>query len=203
MSSTKISFLKKLKSETQEAHNKIEQSPLTRAIVEKSIRREEYAELLKRFLRFYAPCEKRIRDSSLWQAPALSLESRQKSPLLEEDLEFLGYAPGASQNLQDYGALPQLQEKEAILGYLYVVEGSTLGGQIMGRSIADHLGLAKGKGASFFNSYGKENLAKMWRSFQYFLEDYVRAFPETQAPIIESAQQTFEKLNHCLNQASH
>jgi heme oxygenase len=77
-------------------------------------------------------------------------------------------------------------------GCLYVVEGSTLGGQIISRQVTRNLGLSPdNNGCRFFCCYG-ENTGTMWRRFGESLETFLTANPDTRPQIVASALSTFE-----------
>ena len=76
--------------------------------------------------------------------------ARQK--LIAEDLRVLG-APLPT--IADQAYLPSIPGTAEAIGALYVMEGSTLGGQIIKKMIAKQLGTAEDHATSFFNGYGE------------------------------------------------
>ena len=72
----------------------------------------------------------------------------------------------------------------------YVLEGATLGGQVIGRHAAAH-GL-DAAGLSFFRSYGAD-VGPMWRRFCEILEMHCRG-AEAQSGAVFGALQAFEHL---------
>jgi heme oxygenase len=73
-----------------------------------------------------------------------------------------------------------------------VLEGSTLGGQIIAREIASQLGYTAENGCSFFASHGAE-VGTMWNQFRKAIESYSTAHPdsETHDRVVYSADATF------------
>ena len=193
-------FLKKIKSETSIAHKHIEQSYLTSGIVNQSILKSEYVDLLQRFLSFYHPCEAQLEAVDFWMRDFLEIEKRYKSHLLIKDLGLLKEQFLGIENVVMYTDIPVLNTDAQILGYLYVVEGATLGGQILSRQLISLFGFSQDTGAAFFSSYGKGQLGLMWKNFQHVLESFVEKFPSAENDIIESANLTFEKLDACLSE---
>jgi heme oxygenase len=51
-----------------------------------------------------------------------------------------------------------------LLGVLYVIEGSSLGGQLILKELQQRHGLTTETGARFFTGYG-ERISAQWRSF--------------------------------------
>jgi heme oxygenase (biliverdin-IX-beta and delta-forming) len=75
------------------------------------------------------------------------------------------------------------------LGCLYVLEGSTLGSQIISRRLRDKLQLDERTGASFFNAYGRSTGAR-WMEFKGFVSASVKC--EDADNIVEAARETFQ-----------
>ena len=115
------------------------------------------------------------------------LRERRKLPLLEADLRFHQVDTGSLQRL-DPGLLPQFREQTGtLLGSMYVVEGSTLGGQLISRELERSSGFYSGLGYSFFRSYGKK-VGQQWKAFTAMLET---APAEEEEAILLGANATF------------
>jgi heme oxygenase len=65
--------------------------------------------------------------------------------------------------------LPQVTTPEDVLGIVYVLEGSTLGGAYLLKQLA-LLGITASQGGSYLASYGS-NRGKMWQRFLFTLEE--------------------------------
>ncbi len=77
---------------------------------------------------------------------------------------------------------------------MYVVEGSTLGGQVLSRHFADRLGVSPDRGGGFFHGYG-EATGRMWMAFA----GLAASRPESETgPAIDAAIATFEALGDWL-----
>lgn len=102
----------------------------------------------------------RALDAALAQHPLLAdwADRRGKPAWLERDLSDLGGTPPAAAPLD----LPPLDGPAAVLGCLYVVEGSTLGGRPAGRQVRTALGPTAP--TRFFDGYG-DRTGPRWRSF--------------------------------------
>ncbi len=121
------------------------------------------------------------------------LGGRQRSPLIEADLRTLGaLAPVALPDPNEApwmrGVGPESDEFTArFLGAMYVIEGSTLGGQYIARHAEEALHLTPGEGNSYFRGYGERN-GSMWRSFKAVLAEV----PDRHtAAVVESAKAMF------------
>ena len=74
---------------------------------------------------------------------------------------------------------------------MYVLEGSTLGGQFLTRHFATALSLTPDTGCAFFSGYGPAT-GPRWAAFVKLL-DALDA-PENRAETLDAALETFERL---------
>lgn len=96
--------------------------------------------------------------------PALAFEKRRKSPLLTADL--LSIAPTAPIDLYaESKDVPALTSLPRALGCMYVLEGSTLGGRFILKSLNGRFANA----SRFLEAHG-EDTPKMWHEFLSVLE---------------------------------
>jgi heme oxygenase (biliverdin-IX-beta and delta-forming) len=151
--------------------------------------RDRYLNLLARLHGFYAPFEARIaRAAGRWDLP-IDVEARQKAPLLRLDLQSLGLTPTAVDELPRCDWLPAATTPGATLGCLYVVEGATLGGQLIARVVQEQLGIGPRNGGSFFHGYGS-GTGPRWRTFCSVLAAATRS-GEAESAVVASAVDTF------------
>lgn len=188
-----MTLLQRLKIETRPAHDRIENAmDLDRRIAT----RDGYKDLLIRFYGFHKAWENAAADVAPDKA---FFRSRCKTDLLAQDLAALGVPPDEIIQLPQCDSLMPLPSPAAVLGSMYVVEGSTLGGAIIAREVERRLGLDAGTGCAYFKSYGRD-IAVMWKQFgQRLLE---ASSPETDDVIVESAQKTFDVMHNWLCEAS-
>lgn len=105
----------------------------------------------------------------LQHCAALEPEKRRHLTRLANDLISLGVPESQHAKLRHCPAVPQPGSLAAALGCAYVVEGSSLGGQIIRQRVGSALGLAPNHGLSFFSGYDRDT-GSMWRSFCLELE---------------------------------
>lgn len=184
-----MTLLERLKTETREAHDRIENAiDLDRRIAS----REAYRDLLIRFYGFHRAWE----DEAADKAPDRAFfQSRCKTRLLARDLEALGLKSEDIIRLPQCRPLMPLPAPEAVLGSMYVVEGSTLGGAVIARQVEKRLGFTAETGCAYFRSYGR-NVAVMWKSLGAKLLE--ASSPEADDVIVESAQKTFTVMHDWL-----
>lgn len=122
--------------------------------------------------------------------PALTAP-RSKLALIEADLRTLDVMDPA--RLPAYLAALLEATPENVMGSLYVIEGSTLGGLVIRKWLRNAAWAPTG-GFEYFNSYGHE-AGKMWQSFRDSLTGFAAASADTDA-IIRSANDTYERIYH-------
>ena len=177
-------ILIRLKRDTADLHRQVEDRF---RILDPALTRQGYVQKLERLLGLHQPLEALIEP---WgDRLDIDWDARRKTPLLQADLEFLGKTPAEIAQLPHCKALPVIDDLGAILGCLYVLEGSTLGGRMIARHLAQHLDVAPGQGASFFSSYG-EALMPRWRHFQQRLAELATS-AVMEDRIVDSARATF------------
>lgn len=175
----------RLRRETADAHARLEAAlDLLRA----PLQQERFRHVLERFHGFHVVWEGTVR-----RHPGLRafLEERTRLPHLRRDLAALGASLDEMEHLPACLAAADLAGCEAAaLGSLYVMEGSTLGGQLISRALAEADWTPEG-GLTYFNPYGRETGA-MWRAFHAFAE--ARLPEATHGTAIVGARRTFEVL---------
>jgi heme oxygenase (biliverdin-IX-beta and delta-forming) len=185
-------ILQYLRDETKLHHDRIERVvDLPRRLSSLA----SYKDLLVRFYGFYKPLETRLVGFSASEVGGLDLSLRYKSPLLRADLTALGYSPPEVESLPVCGELPAMQDTASVFGCLYVLEGATLGGQMIRREVQRSFGLQAGTGCSFFTSYG-DRVGEMWSSFCSAVTDYQKQNPGSHRPVGLAASETFTRLHH-------
>ena len=144
-----------LKEAVKKAHDKLEhQRTLLQLVGDASI--EEYANSLAALHGVYKAIEKNIIDFLANQPDLFDYESRLKIPALEQDLKDLAKVPFISKI-----EFPIPKNVAELVGMIYVLEGSTMGGQFLARKIGDKFPIR------FFNGYGI-NTAQKWQEFWVF-----------------------------------
>jgi heme oxygenase len=178
-------ILQALRLETRPAHDQLEQNAFNQQLNAGTITEAATAHFLVKMHGFLAPYEARLRAQNL--GPEWEIDARQRAHLLLEDLQ----KPAAELEICPY--MPPLTTWPQLLGAMYVIEGSTLGGQVIARQLAK----ANIPLRLYFSGYG-ERTGTLWKVFCHLLAQ--EATPENQAEIVQSASLTFQKLDAWLNQ---
>lgn len=179
-----------LKERTRLLHGQVE-SHL--GVMDPGLTLTRYRSLLVRLWGFYAPLEARLDELQPWAALGLAPGPRRKSPWLARDLDALGVNSGHRGQLPVCARLPGLDGIADAIGCLYVLEGATLGGAIIGRRLASTLGIGPESAGAFFASYGRER-GPMWKAFGAAVSEY----GGRREPIIGAACETFASLDEWL-----
>jgi heme oxygenase len=181
-----------LKSATRVEHEALE---TTFDVTNAGLTMADYVRYLQRFLGYYAPLERRLAANGL---DSFDLTPRLKAHRLACDLRVLGAAPAGGISL--CGELPPLSSPAQHWGCLYVLEGATLGGQVISRLLGERLHITPQSGCSFFWGYGAQT-GPMWKIFRAALEDYASSASTTaRDEIVASAVTTFCTLRNWLAQ---
>lgn len=175
-------FSEELKKNTAVAHLELERKmiPLLKQINSK----EDYVELLDFLYGYYKPLESNIQPFSS------GISFHQHTPNIEKDINEL--EPSHKFSGRVAADIPAFDSREKALGALYVLEGSTLGGQIISKMLAKQITGSDVNSFSFYNPYGDATNQK-WSEFKKLLDaDYTA---EQKALISEGANETFTTLH--------
>lgn len=120
---------------------------------------------------------------------------RRRAPLVAQDIAHLGLPRSAALDeraAQAVRALP-LRDEASVLGALYVIEGSALGGQVIGPRLAQSPGYTAAHGACYFNGFGDQT-GPMWRDFRATTAATIGDHPAAARAACLAACLTFEAL---------
>jgi heme oxygenase len=162
-----------------------------------------YAHVLRAMHAPYAAWERAIAgwmrrvggDALPWPDPVLGLAARGKARWLARDLDALGEGV-AGAPLPDGLAPPAVAAgwpatSADVVGVLYVMEGATLGGQIVHRALGPRLGLTPERGLAFYTAYGAAT-GPMWRAFVAMVAAYEARRPVDGERVVAAACQAFD-----------
>lgn len=176
----------RLREATRPQHERLEASV---AILRPSADEHSYRRHLERLYGLLLPLERAIAAVPGLGELGLDFERRRKSGALAHDLEALGAGAQALSRLPRCGFLPELADVPAALGCLYVVEGSSLGGQVLYRELAPRMPRAMRVASRYLRFYGAET-GERWRTFLDALAPYEDQRHDS-AALVQAAQSTF------------
>jgi len=143
----------------------------------------EYVSCLRRMHGVVAAWEERAGEAAPeWLG--LMLTARRRAGMLESDLACFG----AAKDDGSRAAIPEITDLPSLLGAMYVMEGSTLGGQLIARHVATTLQLEDGRGNAFFRGHG-EQTGRMWKEFCEVMK--VRVSEDESEAVVVAAKAMF------------
>ena len=196
MADTPLAIMGRLKAETAELHGRAESRPLQKRLVKGELSRDHYAAWLAQMYLVHRALEERIRDCAD-RHPAFAAVVRdrhQRAGHLEADLLHLGGDAAAAEPLPATSRLVEAIETAAartpvaLLGMLYVLEGSTNGSKFIAAALRRAYGLEHA-GVSYLDPYGDRQKAN-WGEFKHDMDSTSFSEPESHA-IIEAAKAIF------------
>jgi hypothetical protein len=158
----------------------------------------DYRRYLERNFGFYQPFESSLHtkmnqegimvdDLSEWN------RDRRKVPIILSDFDRIG---ASTEGLEQCQVLPEVETRPQLLGCLYVMEGSTLGGKILARHLREtcpeYDACYPESTQSFLNPYGLKT-DEMWARFRERLSKVTSA--ADLSALVESAKKTFDLMS--------
>lgn len=195
------SFSARLRTATKPCHDRAEAHPLQRSLLKGALPRPLYARQLGQLLLVHRALESAIRaaaarDDRLFE---VACEEHFQAPRISADLAHLGVdsnaerpTPATSAFITRIDALRE-QTPIALLGLLYVLEGSNNGGRFIARAVRKAYGFDDGAGATFLDPYGQEQPAK-WARFKAALDSCALTNAEADA-IVSAAGEMYDAIS--------
>jgi heme oxygenase len=207
MSDLQSSIMQRLKTETRDLHSLAESRVLQQKIAKGAVDRTRFSAYLGQLYHVHHALESALAESSDREPAigAIATADRMRVPDLDRDLAFyemdrdqLEAGEAAS------GFASQIQETKdsnpvALLGALYVLEGSTNGGRFLARALRQSWNL-DGDGLAYFDPYGDEQ-PQRWAAFKRDMDGASFA-AEQQEAIIEMAKSTFRAIAELSDEVS-
>lgn len=187
------SLLLYLRQGTQRPHFQVEHHPVLAPLTGSNLCTETYARILSIFLGYYETVESALQCQlePLLARHQGTYRYLPRTELIRADLRDLGRGNVGRTAAPGHNGLPapRIENAAQALGFLYVLEGATQGGRIIGPRVAARLGLTESHGARYFNLYAR----KQWQCFRALAQECEPLFaPE---PVLKGAQQAFETLS--------
>tara|TARA_B100000508_G_scaffold24343_1_gene17493 strand:+ start:24995 stop:25543 length:549 start_codon:yes stop_codon:yes gene_type:complete len=174
-------LIEKLRKETQAYHNKLDSHPILSRITTDGVELSDYIAYLKLFYGIHSILESEIKKH------------------LAESIQFEGRLSAIKHDLSQYNQLAKLANtssfelsKTSALGAYYVIEGSKLGGKMIGKRLSQNLGLKNDEMNFLMNpsSYS-------WKSV---IDQINEVSSDAHHDVIEGAKQTFSFIHDYVNE---
>lgn len=189
-----------LKAATAELHRHAESRPLQRAMARGDVTRGQCAMYLAQLALIHSALERGLKANRSTQ-PAIARVHRAhqiRAEVLQRDAQALGA------NLQAVEPMPAAAaviaridaaargEAIALLGMLYVLEGSTNGAKFLARRVGDALGLPRDAPLRSFDPYGDQQ-AERWSAFKRNMDELELGHGQAEA-IVDAAAAMFRAI---------
>jgi heme oxygenase len=149
----------------------------------------QYVAFLRCMLAVVRPLEERVHAIAGFAELVPDVQLRRRAWRLIGDLQAAG---AAEQPRTDAPNLPPIETTSQALGCGYVLEGSSLGGAVLARTLGPLLQLTVSDGMSYWGAYG-DQVGPMWLRFVHVLESWARGVSQTERDVVvESARDTFD-----------
>ena len=181
-----------LRTQTAEKHQQLESLMFVNDIMNNTLSIDDYKKLLTINYIIHQKLEHKLAnmlDNEL--AEKLGMKSRLKLYSLEKDLSFWEIDSLTLPALNFEFFIPDNNNAE-VLGALYVLEGATLGGNVIKKHIlANNNFIGKEDGLNYYGVYGDE-LSTKWKTFVSILNETVQEVDYEKT--VNSANKTFDNL---------
>ncbi|MDO5510556.1 MAG: biliverdin-producing heme oxygenase [Weeksellaceae bacterium] len=170
-----------LKQETKNLHDLLESKMLVEHIMARSLSRQQFGHILQTHFVVHQHIEPKIKAMFSGELQErLKWDARAKTPLLQQELIENQLSQPDPIDFETH-----INNTDQALGAMYVLEGATLGGQIIQRSLRMNSNFAENK-FPYYNIYGGDTGQK-WKEFLGILEE------NTQIPkdVLNGAEQVY------------
>ena len=195
-----LTLMETLKAATFTAHASLQTAPFFAALAGCQLPLESYVGQLRALLAIHAVVEQVTVDSlddrvqSVWRA------DMRKLPFLRQDLQYFeprtvaDLKEAVDVTLQTIGTLRQqsLETPLALLGWLYVLEGSTLGAAVVHPLVARALLLVGDEGMAYLHNYGTAARSH-WADYSHRMNS-LALDAEDRGQIAQAANDLFARL---------
>jgi heme oxygenase (biliverdin-IX-beta and delta-forming) len=195
------SLMRRLREHTAAVHAATEELPLMRHVLTERPTRQGLAHYLCVMHGVYTAVEPALYAALSPQLVA-ALGVRPKLPALRHDLHSLGGVDGRTL-LPHAGLLSDVHRllaragrdaQATAIGGLYVLEGATLGGQLIARRLGEHWTCAEPLPAAFLNFRAGHDLGD-WRCFGAAVDDFAHRHPGSDEAVLDGALGVFELMH--------
>lgn len=184
-----------LRASTADVHERLERIPAFERLIEGNASMRDYANVLRGHRQFYRVAQAHL-DMGYLQLSALGCVVTRKDALhlIEQDLAAI------DASCDDAATVPSpVGDAPAVaLGWVWVVEGSALGGKVIDRSLGQLLGNAR-DGRRFFEP--AVDMASRWQGVCAALERHGQ-HEEHRGAVVSGALAAFSCVEHCLREAT-
>ncbi len=192
-----IAVMDLLRESTSEMHTSAEANQFQHKLGSAKVNKDELARYLQQLYLIHKTVSELI-EKSKTDNSALSHVTRDYHhdlSCMTRDIEYLGKDINSITALKSTNDLVASMNETAknetagLLGYLYVLEGSTNGAKFLAKALRKGLELPEDAGASYFDRYG-EKQRERWNAFKQSMNE-VNFTEDERATLVSTAMETF------------
>lgn len=187
-----------LRHATHEYHVRLNRHPMLAGLMQPEYSLARYQNLLAAYFYIYQILEDKITRYLESQVCKFDYAQRCKLPWLRQSIAFFG-----EDSLLDFTpkktlVVPDIENLGELIGVLYVIEGATLGGQHIFKSLAKQYSFFGDDGVRFFQGYGDQT-SQNWYEFLHF-SDSISGCADLCSAAAHSAVQVFQFFENVLDE---
>ena len=184
-------FLQQLKSETEQQHCQLEQQELLNALMSPGVTKKHYCAYLSIMHHLMLVYENEVLP--VVQQVVAPVTALRASKQIGIDLDNIGCVL-SGQTLVPYRLPKQHLTIPHALGFMYVIEGSKLGGKVIFKHINKTLGYSETSGAGYIANIGADTGAQ-WKHFLALFSNYT-VTQNVASDVIDGARMAFDSIYH-------
>ncbi len=184
----------RLKVLTKPFHDSLEATPLAISLASGNITKDKYISFLKDLYYLHKEVESKMCLMPEWSSYKLDPHQHTRADLLLADLAAFGV------HVEDITSNITLIDEYSfakIIGMLYVLEGSTMGGRVLSQRLLHVRGNDDLPVTRYYNAYADETMQR-WGEYCSFLSEYEIKHPEDSSEIILGACSMFLQMEEIL-----
>jgi heme oxygenase len=192
-----LSLMQRLRRDTEPQHRALEALPFFTALEAGELPLSAYAGFLRALHTVHAALETEAGTTREPAVAAVWRDTLRRLPLLERDLAALAprsLPPTPMAEISAHLVAQRIRRRAgeepcSLLGYLYVLEGSTLGGGVVRTHAARAYGLTDDTGTAYLRGHGRETKA-YWTGFSRRMDDAL-GDSAVVASVVDAAREAF------------
>lgn len=177
-------------------HAEVETLPFVKALVDGSLPLQSYISQLRAMHKIHTSLDTEITNSNIDALIRFHFSRPSRTTMIKKDLEILGYSPESvsAQRLthkicQDI-CLTRMLNPDCLIGYVYVLEGMTLGNVVHKADLHSTFGSSLRGADNYYNGYGHET-TRYWQECVRWLDSFV--FDSSKVKLLEGIVSSFMK----------
>ncbi len=187
------SLAQQLRQATRPAHQRLDRLPLLRRLLATDLTLSHYRQALQTLAWLHLPLHATLTEALTRYYPTSSYRLSPRVEWLQHDLQQLQIALPT----EPPPPPPQATSGAMVVGQIYVVEGSTLGGAVIAQAVARSLTIGPHNGGAFLHGHGAES-GEAWQRFWRFAETSCPAHESEDAVI--GACKLFDYMGYLLGE---